>query len=84
MNDLFKKNKRFMSDDLRENNFRNFPEADTLFLPNFLKLFIIFCDASNKAKVFIYLMGKINNCGQFLSDSEGRYCATDKELLSVH
>ena len=65
MNDLFKKSKRFMSDDLHENNFRNFPEADTLFLPNFLKLFIIFCNASNKAKVFIYLKGKINNCGQF-------------------
>ena len=40
VSDLFEKSKRFMSDDLRGNNFRNFPEADTLFLPKFLKPFI--------------------------------------------
>lgn len=53
---LLKKNKRFMWDDLCEINFRNLKqkvaEVDTLLLPNFLKPFIVFCDASDKTKAF--------------------------------
>ena len=65
--DLLSKIKRFMWDDLCGNNFRKLKqkviETDTLFLPNFSKPFIIFCDASDKAIGFF--KRKIRNCGQF-------------------
>ena len=91
---LLKKNKRFMWDDLCEINFRNLKqkvaEVDTLLLSNFLKPFIVFCDASDKTKAFNLaqeenkqLRRVFFNGGRPLSDSDRRYYPNDKELLSV-
>ena len=91
--DLFKKNHKFVWCIDCDNAFRQLKESLSssvvLGFPDFKKPFIIQTDASNSAigivlgQEFDGILQPLKYGGRSLTETERRYCTTDKELLSV-